>query len=241
MPGPRLGGAFNWWTHRLTGQFLWESLRPAFNRARHDELDLPPLPAHRVERQFFSERWHILYGYSPTLVPRPNDWGDRVHVTGYWFLDRPAQWQPPAHLVDFLTAGPPPIYIGFGSMQLDDASAVTAMAIDALARTRQRGVLLTTRGGLAGDHLPNHVIGVESAPHDWLFPRMSAIVHHGGAGTTAATVRAGVPSVVVPFFADQPFWASRLSELRIAPRPVSRRSLTAARLTQFAPPRAIPA
>ena len=115
-------------------------------------------------------------------------------------------------------------------MQMDDASEVTAMAVDALARTRQRGVLLTTRGGLSGDNLPDHVIGVESAPHDWLFPRMSAIVHHGGAGTTAAAVRAGVPSVVVPFFADQPFWASRLSDLRIAPRPVSRRSLTAARL-----------
>jgi UDP:flavonoid glycosyltransferase YjiC (YdhE family) len=223
-------GALNWWTHRLSAHALWEPLRPALNRVRRDVLDLPPLSPGRVVREFFAERWEVLYGYSPTLVPTPRDWGDRHHVTGYWFLNGAGDSQPSPALLDFLGAGPAPVYVGFGSMQLADAGATTALVVDALAACGQRGVLSCPPGGLLGVDLPRHVMSIESAPHDWLFPQMAAVVHHGGAGTTATAVRAGVPSVVVPFFADQPFWGWRLAGLQIAPPPIARKSLTVARL-----------
>jgi UDP:flavonoid glycosyltransferase YjiC (YdhE family) len=227
---PALGGTFNRWTHLVAGQLLWEPLRPALNRLRREVLDLAPLASRRVTREFFAERWQILYGYSPAVLPKPADWGDRIHVTGYWFLDRPSAWQPPPGLVEFLGAGPPPVYVGFGSMQPPNAAAKTALVVRALAAAKKRGVLLTGRGGLRSDELPDGVFGVESVPHDWLFPRVEAAVHHGGAGTTAAALRAGIPSVVVPFFADQPFWGWQLARLGVAPRPIPHRRLTAQRL-----------
>jgi UDP:flavonoid glycosyltransferase YjiC (YdhE family) len=228
-PARSLGGTLNWWTHRFTGQLMWEPLRPALNRLRGEVLDLPPLPPWRVARDFFAERWPILYGYSPNLVPRAREWGPGVHVTGYWFLEPRAAWAPPAPLAAFLDDGPPPVYVGFGSMHVHDSHAMTALVVEALAKANRRGVLLTGAGGL-GERVSESVIGVASLPHDWLFPRMAAVVHHAGVGTTATAVRAGVPSVVVPFFADQPFWASRVSALGLSPPPIPRRALSADRL-----------
>jgi len=227
---PALGGTFNRWTHLMAGQLLWEPLRPVLNRLRREVLDLAPLGFRRVTSEFFAERWPILYGYSPAVLPKPVDWGDRIHVTGYWFLDRPPAWQPPPGLIEFLEAGPPPVYVGFGSMQLPNAAAKTELVGRALAATGRRGVLLTGRSGLRKDRLPDNVFGVESVPHDWLFPRVEAAVHHGGAGTTAAALRAGIPSVVVPFFADQPFWGWHLARLHVAPSPIPHRRLTFERL-----------
>jgi UDP:flavonoid glycosyltransferase YjiC (YdhE family) len=145
-------------------------------------------------------------------------------------LDRPAEWQPPADIVDFLDAGPPPVYIGFGSMIAKDPAELFDVALEALRQTGQRGVLSTGWMGADHAHLPDDVFGIESIPHDWLFPMMKAVVHHGGAGTTAAALRAGVPSVVTPFFADQPFWAHRVKELGVGPRPVPQKRITAERL-----------
>jgi UDP:flavonoid glycosyltransferase YjiC (YdhE family) len=178
------------------------------------------------------QRYPILYGFSPTVVPKPADWGERIHVTGYWFLERPSDWQPPADVADFIRSGPPPVYVGFGSMGNRDPREVTEIVLDALDRCRQRGVILTGWGGLSRADLPDNVFGIESMPFDWLFPRMSAVVHHGGAGTTSAGLRAGVPSVIVPFFADQPFWAERVCRLGVGPGPVHRKRLTAERLAR---------
>jgi UDP:flavonoid glycosyltransferase YjiC (YdhE family) len=151
-------------------------------------------------------------------------------VTGYWFLQGRGDWQPAPALLEFVNAAPAPVYVGFGSMQLADAAATTALVVDALAASGHRGLLACPPGGLLADDLPSHVMSIESAPHEWLFPRMAAVVHHGGAGTTVTAVRAGVPSVVVPFFADQPFWGWRLAGLQIAPPPIPRKSLTVPRL-----------
>ena len=148
----------------------------------------------------------ILYGYSPAVIPPPADWGADIHVTGYWFLDPAEDWTPAAALVDFLAAGPPPVYVGFGSMssrkprnrQPDPGRA---------GRTGQRGIIHAGWGGLQR-RLPDSVLMVDGDPFSWLFPRVAAVVHHGGAGTTSAGLRAGVPSVVVPFFGDQPYWGS---------------------------------
>ncbi|HEX2036809.1 MAG TPA: glycosyltransferase, partial [Chloroflexota bacterium] len=177
-----------------------------------------------------------LYGYSRLVVPRPPDWPPDWHVTGYWALDSATAvppWEPPAALAAFLDAGPPPVYVGFGSMAPRSAGHLTEAALQALRATGQRGILASGWAGLgaaSGAALPPEVFRIQEAPHDWLFPRMAAVVHHGGAGTTAAGLRAGVPAVVTPVFGDQPFWGQRVAALGAGPRPVPMRQVTAERL-----------
>ena len=104
------------------------------------------------------------------------------------------------------------------------------MVLHALARVKQRGILQTGWGGLSNADLPDDVFAVDSIPHDWLFPQMAAVVHHGGSGTTAAGLRAGMPTVIIPFFADQPFWGARVFELGAGPAPIPKKRLTLERL-----------
>jgi sterol 3beta-glucosyltransferase len=167
-----------------------------------------------------------LYAYSPVVLPTPADWDRSSVAAGYWFLDRPRSWEPSASLRAFLIAGPPPVYVGFGSMPSQDAARTTRIVLAALERTGQRGVLATGWGGLAAADLPPSVYLLAEAPHDWLFPQMAAVVHHGGAGTTAAALRAGVPTVICPFFGDQPFWGRRVATLGAGPPPIPQRRLT---------------
>ncbi len=217
-------------THRLARQMMWQSFRSADNKARTQVLDMKPAPLTGPFAWLDQHSKLVLYGYSPAVLPAPQDWDAHSHVTGYWFLDAAAGWQPPEDFLDFLAAGPPPVYIGFGSMASNKPRETADMALDALRRTGQRGVLYAGWGGLHKEDLPDDVFMVGSTPHSWLFPRMAAVVHHGGAGTTAAGLAAGVPSVVTPFFADQPFWAQRIYDLGVGPKPVARRHLTAGSL-----------
>jgi sterol 3beta-glucosyltransferase len=173
-----------------------------------------------------------LYGFSEHVVPRPADWPAAHRISGYWFLDQASQWEPPGALTDFLDSGPPPVYMGFGSMPGDVARNMLRLSVEAIGKTGQRAILLGGWGEAGGLESPDHILTLTSAPHDWLFPRVSAVVHHGGAGTTAAGLRAGKPTLVVPFFADQPFWGRRIHELGAGPEPVSPKELTAGRLAQ---------
>ncbi|MEW2303331.1 glycosyltransferase [Streptomyces sp. NPDC006655] len=167
----------------------------------------------------------VFHGFSPLVVPRPEDWPSWVEVAGYWWPARPDGWQPPAELVDFLQAGPPPVFIGFGSMAAGQGERLSELAA---AAVKQAGVRAVVQAGWADvDGSGADVLSIGDVPHDWLFPRTAAVVHHAGAGTTAAGLRAGVPAVPVPVMADQPFWASRLHALGVAPRPVPFRELTA--------------
>jgi sterol 3beta-glucosyltransferase len=200
------------------------------NRWRVEVLGLPPVPFGGPYGQIEREREIVLHGYSPSVVPRPPDWGEHVHVTGYWFLDRPDDWQPLNTLEAFLSSGPPPVYIGLGSMTGRDPEALTRLALGALRRTGQRGVLLAGWAGLGGIDLPEDVCLVDDVPHDWLFPRMAAVVHHGGAGTTGAGLRAGRPSILLPYFADQPFWGRVVHNLGAGPLPIPQKQLTEPRL-----------
>lgn len=228
-PTMNLGGLFNWLTYQLLNRFYWQLFKPTIAPWRQAQLKLPPYQS----CPFLSDRWRELpklYGFSSTIVPKPTDWDKSCHVTGYWFLAATDDFTPPADLVDFLAAGEPPVSIGFGSMSSRDAAAITAMALEALQQTGQRGLLLTGWGGITQTDLPDSVFKLEAIPHDWLFPQMKAIVHHGGAGTTAAALRSGVPSVVVPFFADQPFWGDRAVRLGISAASIPKRSLSAMRL-----------
>jgi sterol 3beta-glucosyltransferase len=166
------------------------------------------------------------------VCPKPSDWGNDIHITGYWFLDQGDDWTPPQALVNFLQAGSPPVYIGFGSMSIRKPEETTNLVLKALAQTKQRGIILSGWGGFHVDELPDSVFTLDSVPFSWLFPRLAAVVHHGGAGTTAAGLRAGVPSVVIPFFGDQPFWGQRVAELGVGPAPIPLRKLTVERLSQ---------
>ena len=172
----------------------------------------------------------MLSAYSPMIIPHPEDWSEDKHITGYFFLDSQADWQPSPELKSFLDAGDPPVYIGFGSMAGRNPEHLAKLALDALAQSGQRGLLNTGWGGLRTDQVPENVFVLEDAPHSWLFPRMAAVVHHGGAGTTAEGVRAGVPAVIVPFVFDQPFWGARVKALGLGPDPIPQKRLTADRL-----------
>ncbi len=219
-------------SHTLSEQIFWQAIRRPFNRAIQEVLGMSPLPLWGPYRRLYGESLPFLYGFSAHVFPRPADWPAHHHITGYWFLDHDPDWQPPADLVDFLEAGPPPVYVGFGSMVGRDPERTAEIVLAALRRSDQRGVLLRGWGGLQATDLPDDVIMVSDVPHDWLFPRMAAVVHHGGAGTTAAGLRAGVPTVVVPFFVDQPFWGERVHALGVGPRPILQKKLTVARLTE---------
>lgn len=173
-----------------------------------------------------------LHAFSDALCPRPADWPDTARTAGFWPLLDDVRWEPPAALVDFLAAGPPPVYVGFGSMAGRDPERLTSVVLDALARARCRGILASGWGGLTQRPLPETVLALRDAPHDWLFPRVSAVVHHGGAGTTAAGLRAGRPTIVCPFFADQPFWGRQVHALGAGPAPIAQKRLTAERLAR---------
>ncbi len=223
-------GTYNSLTHILAGGLLWASLRPLINGARVEVLGLPPLPLLGPPKAFF-EKTPTLAGYSARVLPRPSDWGDNQHVTGYWFLDSPSTCRPPAGLVDFLNEGPPPVCVGFGSMSDGDAEQATDVVCRALAATGQRAVLLTGWGALGPTRASDRVFVAEAVAHDWLFPQTAGVIHHGGAGTTAAALRAGVPALVVPFAGDQFLWGRRVFALGVGPRPIPRRKLSVERLT----------
>ncbi|QOY96302.1 glycosyltransferase family 1 protein [Massilia sp. UMI-21] len=168
-----------------------------------------------------------LYAYSPSVLPRPADWDSSVCVAGYCFLDE-GHWTMPAGLDAFLGRGAAPVYVGFGSMPAIDAGALARQVIEALAMAGKRGVLATGGGALQVAQAPEHVHVIAAAPHAHLFRHVSAALHHGGAGTTAASLRAGLPTIVCPFFGDQPFWGRRVAALGAGPAPIPRRRLGSA-------------
>ncbi|MBZ0293487.1 MAG: glycosyltransferase [Anaerolineae bacterium] len=172
----------------------------------------------------------VLYAYSAHILPIPDDFPAHVYVTGYWFLDHSNGWQPKAELVQFLQAGPPPVYIGFGSMGHRKGEQRTRIILDAVEKSGMRGLLASGWGGLKASDLPDKVYMLESVPHDWLFPQVAAVVHHGGAGTTAAGLRAGKPSIICPFIADQPFWGRLIDQRGVGPKPIPQSQLTGGRL-----------
>ena len=197
------------------------------------ELGLPRLGTWQaVFGQQDAACWPAFFGFSPAVVPRPADWRDGLEVTGYWWPARPSGWDPPAGLKDFLSQGPPPVFIGFGSMVSADADRLSSMVATAAQRAGVRTVIQAGRAGLAqAGQPPGDSIVIGDVPHEWLFPRMAAVIHHAGAGTTAAGLRAGVPAVSVPKIGDQPFWAARLAALGTGPPPIPYKKLSAPALT----------
>lgn len=232
-PSFPLARLYNYASYVATEQVLWQAIRKPVNDSLREIPGMRPYPMSGPFGRIRREREPGALGWSNNILPKPPDWGSEFEVTGYWFLPSDGNWRPPPELLDFLESGPTPISVGFGSMNNageTDFAHITDIVLEAIKRTRQRAVLLTGWGNLGAGDLPDEIFAVEEAPHDWLFPRVSSAVHHGGAGTTAASLRAGIPTATVPFFTDQPFWGSRISHLGVGPEPIPRKRLSAQRL-----------
>lgn len=224
-------GLYNWWSFRIANQVFINLIKPVVNECRREVLGLDALP-NVFYRRLDVTPMPVVYGFSPALLPRPSDWGDWLQLSGHWFLDDLPGWQPPESLLKFLDTGTPPIYVGFGSMVDDQIKHATPVVLEALQCLGQRGILLGGWGGLGEGDLPRSILRLDSVPHGWLFPRVAAVVHHGGAGTTAVGLRSGRPTVTVPFFADQPFWDIRVHQLGAGPKPIPFARLTVAHLAE---------
>ena len=230
----RLGGALNRLSYTGIEQFVWQFMRPMLNRWRQGTLGLPPLSftggAPEPITSPRGRRLPFLYGYSPSVAPSPPDWQPWQRVTGFWFLDRADGWQPPADLVEFIKGGPPPVCVGFGSMIGDNPTEMTEVVLKALRLAGRRAVLVTGWGGLSDISVSDDIFKIERVPYDWLFPQTAAVVHHAGVGTLALGLRAGVPTVTVPFTRDELYWGWQVAGMGVGPAPILRTQLTAERL-----------
>jgi hypothetical protein len=226
-----LGGIGNLLSHHCSSQAIWQFFRREINRFRQEILRLRPYSFFGKERNEFIHRITTLYGFSPILVPKPADWPSNIYIVGHWETNPDQGWDPPQTLIDFIKNGSPPIYIGFGSMVGHDSHQITKIVKEALVRTNQRAILV---GGVFGNAKPHdynqQTYSLDYAPHDWLLTKVSLAIHHGGIGTTTACLRAGKPSVIIPFNYDQPFWGQRVARLGVGTEPLPRKKLTSERL-----------
>ncbi|KAF2486063.1 putative glucosyl/glucuronosyl transferase [Neohortaea acidophila] len=224
----------NYISYAMIELLSWQGLGDTINRFRAKCLDLDPVSL--IWAPGMLERLKVphTYCWSPALIPKPKDWGPHISISGFFFLDLATDYTPPADLHAFLDAGPPPVYIGFGSIVLDDPNAMTELIFEAVRMTGQRVLLSKGWGGIGADaddlRIPDGVFMLGNVPHDWLFKHVSCVVHHGGAGTIAAGLAAGRPTLVVPFFGDQPFWGAMVSRAGAGPDPIPHKQLTADKL-----------
>ncbi|KAK7394691.1 hypothetical protein VNO78_15226 [Psophocarpus tetragonolobus] len=207
-------------SYQIVDALIWLGIRDLINEFRKKSLKLKPIT---YLSGSYTHPFEVPHGYiwSPHLVPKPKDWGDKIDVVGFCFLDLASNYEPPQSLVDWLKEGEEPIYVGFGSLPLQEPEKMTQIIIEALEKTGQRGVINRGWGGLGSlAEEKKSVYLLDNCPHDWLFPRCTAVVHHGGAGTTAAGLRAECPTTIVPFFGDQPFWGERVHARGVGPAPI---------------------
>jgi UDP:flavonoid glycosyltransferase YjiC (YdhE family) len=222
----------NYVTYALVEMMTWQGLGDVINRFRTKVLNLEPLSLIWAPGMLSRLRIPTTYCWSPALIPKPNDWGSEIDIAGFYFLNLASSYTPEPELADFLAAGPPPVYIGFGSIVVDDPNHLTRLIFDAVSITGQRALVSKGWGGFGADSvgIPDGVFMLGNCPHDWLFKHVSCVVHHGGAGTSAAGINLGKPTVVVPFFGDQPFWGAMISRAGAGPDPIPYKKLTAENL-----------
>lgn len=207
-------------SYQIVDALIWLGIRDMINEFRKKMLKLRRIT---YLSGYYSTPPDVPYGYiwSPHLVPKPKDWGPKIDVVGFCFLDLASNYEPPDSLVKWLGGGETPVYVGFGSLPLQEPEKMTDIILQALEITEQRGIINKGWGGLGNSVEPNDsVYLVDNCPHDWLFQRCSAVVHHGGAGTTAAGLKAACPTTIVPFFGDQPFWGERVHARGVGPAPI---------------------
>ncbi|KAL2262360.1 hypothetical protein VTK26DRAFT_1585 [Humicola hyalothermophila] len=219
----------NYVSYALVEMMTWQGLGDMINRFRTNVLELEPISLLWAPGLLARLRVPTTYCWSPALTPKPADWAPEITVSGFYFLDLESNYAPPPDLAWFLQAGPPPVYIGFGSIVVDDPDALTRAVFGAVIKAGVRAVVSKGWGDIGGDaaNVPEGVFMLGNCPHDWLFKHVSAVVHHGGAGTTAAGIKAGKPTVIVPFFGDQIFWGSMIARSGAGPAPIPYKKLTA--------------
>ncbi|XP_039138503.1 LOW QUALITY PROTEIN: sterol 3-beta-glucosyltransferase UGT80A2-like [Dioscorea cayenensis subsp. rotundata] len=207
-------------SYQIVDSMIWLGIRDMINDFRKRKLKLRPVTYLSGSHTSGSDAPHA-YIWSPHLVPKPKDWGPKIDVVGFCFLDLASNYVPPEPLVNWLEAGDKPIYIGFGSLPVQDPQKMTQIIVEALQTTGQRGIINKGWGGLGNLAEPKEfVYQLDNVPHDWLFLQCKAVVHHGGAGTTAAGLKAACPTTIVPFFGDQPFWGDRVHARGVGPAPI---------------------
>ncbi|XP_022992990.1 sterol 3-beta-glucosyltransferase UGT80B1 isoform X1 [Cucurbita maxima] len=209
-----------WISYIIVELLIWWGIRGSINEFRRKKLNLAPIAYFSTYRGSIS---HLptAYMWSPSVVPKPKDWGPLVDVVGYCFLDRGFKYQPEEAVVQWIQKGTKPIYVGFGSMPLAEPQRTTDIILEALKETGLRGIIDRGLGGLGNCiNVPENVLLVQDYPHDWLFRRCSAVVHHGGAGTTSTGLKAGCPTTIVPFFGDQFFWGETTHQKGLGPIPI---------------------
>lgn len=204
----------NFMSYPLVEMMTWQGLGDLVNRFRVKTLGLEPVSTLWAPGQLYRLKVPYTYMWSPALVPKPPDWGPEIDICGFVFLELASSFKPPEELTKFLEAGEKPIYIGFGSIVVDDPDAFTHMIFEAVKEAGVRALVSKGWGGIGGEKgdLPDNIYLLDNTPHDWLFPRVRAVVHHGGAGTTAIGLKCAKPTMIVPFFGDQPFWGAMVAE-----------------------------
>ena len=221
----------NRFTHQFSAKLTWWTSCIGFERVRRRT----GLPKRKLYWPFDYDPLRpltpILCAWSPSVLPSSNDWPPSVHVTGYYFFRLDNSYQPPAELLSFLERGEPPICVSFGSMVNRDKEQIDRIIRESLKQTGNRGIILSGWSGVQ-EASTGDLLYLETAPHDWLLPRCKLVIHHGGAGTTAAGLRAGIPNIVIPFMGDQPFWGDRVYAIGAGPKPTLVKDLSVEKLSQ---------
>ncbi|KAK7755331.1 hypothetical protein SLS62_002557 [Diatrype stigma] len=225
-------GYTNFISYPLVEMMVWQGLGDLVNDFRTKTLGLDPVSTLWAPGSTYRLHVPFTYLWSPGLIPKPEDWGDEIDVSGFVFLDLASSFTPPKELANFLNAGEMPVYIGFGSIVVDDPDHFTEMIFEAVKLAGVRALVSKGWGGLGQDDLPEDIYMLENTPHDWLFPRVRACVIHGGAGTTAIALKCGKPTMVVPFFGDQYFWGTMIGNAGAGPTPVPYKKLSAEALAE---------
>ena len=220
----------NYMTYALVEWMTWQGLGDIINEWRQ-RLDLEAVPM--TEGPMLAETLKVphTYCWSPALVPKPADWAEHVDVSGFFFREAP-EYKPPKDLEQFLAAGPPPVYVGFGSIVVEDAASFSSAIVEAITECGVRAIVSPGWSKLQIPDNRDDIFKLEECPHEWLFRHVSMVVHHGGAGTTAIGLREARPTIIVPFFGDQPFWANMVASAGAGPKPIPQREISARRLTE---------
>jgi len=230
-PGQKIGWMWNLASYRL-GHLLVSAMEKYYLTEWREKHGMTPRKlATAPQYELNGHIVPVLYAISPLIMPRPSNWAANIHMTGYWLGSTDVDYTPSPEMQAFLEAGEKPVYIGFGSMVNAEMSETLDTVLEAIRLSGQRAILSTGWGGV---EIPKRddIFVAEYVPHDWLFQHVSGVVHHGGAGTTAAGILAGCPTLVIPFGGDQPFWAQRVEKLGIGPKSIARDKLTVSRLSK---------
>lgn len=212
-PGDADEGYTNFMSYPLVEMMTWQGLGDLVNRFRTTMLGLDPISTLWAPGQLYRMKVPYTYLWSPKLISKPPDWGPEINIAGFVFLDLASSFKPPEALTKFLEAGEQPVYIGFGSIVIDDPSRFTKLIFEAVKMAGVRAVVNKGWGGLGDEgNTPDNIYMLDNTPHDWLFPRCKAVIHHGGAGTTAIGLKCAKPTMIVPFFGDQPFWGAMVAK-----------------------------